>query len=480
MSVDVDWYLGHRYTYKVIFYEIGMSTYLKTINPYTEELIKAYPSADEESLNRAVEAGHHAFMQWRENSYDDRGNYFLRLATSIKERIQELAIIMANEMGKPVSAGRAEIEKCAWVCEYYAEMAEQYLQPQIINTNFSKTTVYYEPLGVVFGVMPWNFPFWQVFRSAVPTIMAGNTFLLKHAPISLGVAAVIEQLFTEAGFPSGVFQQLVLDNQQSARLIAHPSIIGLTFTGSERTGRILGALAGAQLKRMVLELGGADPYLVLEDADVSAAAQAIVSSRLNNCGQVCIAAKRVIVVDSVMGLLQAEVMRLMEEYTMGNPLEESTKLGPMARCDLRKALHEQVVMSIQKGARAVMGAELPERKGFFYPPTLLTQVMPGMPAFDEELFGPVLVLINAKNEEEAIKLANLSSYGLGAAVFTEDIKRGERIARKSIAVGSCFVNATVSSDPRVPFGGIKNSGLGRELGREGILEFMNIKTVSIR
>lgn len=453
--------------------------YLETINPATEEVIKQYLALNEAEVNAKITATHFAFQAWRKTSFKKRSDLMLQLARLLRHKKQELANLIATEMGKPVTAGIAEIEKCALVCEHYAEMAEHYLAKKIIQTNMQKSLVTYQPLGIVFGIMPWNFPFWQVFRYAVPTIMAGNATVLKHAPISTGAALVIEALFREAGFFDDLFQTLVIDNDMAALVIAHPHIVAVTLTGSERAGSAVAAIAGKHLKRVVLELGGNDPYLILGDADVKHAAASVVTSRLNNAGQSCIAAKRLIVVQDVVDEFLAQVMHEMTRYTLGDPMQRTTTMGPIARGDLRATLHQQVMTSLAKGAEVLQGGQIPERAGYYYPPTLLTQVAPGMPAFDEELFGPVLSIIPVASEDEAIRLANLSQFGLGGGVFTRDLKRGEHIATDLIETGTCFVNQFVSSDPRLPFGGIKHSGFGRELSREGILEFVNIKTIGV-
>lgn len=386
---------------------------------------------------------------------------------------------MTQEMGKPISAGRAEIEKCAWVCEHYAENAEGYLQARTVQTEMKKAMVCYQPLGVVFAIMPWNFPFWQVFRFAVPALMAGNAAILKHAPISTGTGNKIAELFIEAGFPEHLFQHFILDNDLAAKVISNEKIVAVTLTGSEKAGATVASNAAQHLKKAVLELGGSDPYVVLHDADLDLTAKAVVTSRLNNAGQVCIAAKRVIAVEPIYNPLVEKIKELMANYHMGDPLDEKTNMGPMARDDLRKALHEQVQRSVESGAKLIEGGEMPKRKGFYYPPTLLVDVKKGMAAFDEELFGPVIAITKAQDEADAIRLANETQYGLGAAVFTQDLARGEHIARYDIDAGACFVNAFVASDPRLPFGGIKRSGFGRELSREGILEFVNTKTIAI-
>ena len=452
---------------------------LRTVNPATEAVIHEYSLLNPSQAKAQIDAAHLTYGVWKKTPFSQRKQLMLQMAQLLKDKKAEFALLMAAEMGKPISAGQAEIDKCAWVCEHYAEQAETYLQPRIIQTEMKKTMVCYQPIGVVFAIMPWNFPFWQVFRFAAPTLMAGNAAILKHAPISTGTGNAIAELFLEAGFPEHLFQHFILDNDLAAKVIAHPNIAAVTLTGSERAGSTVAANAASHLKKAVLELGGNDPYLVLADADLDLAAKCIVNSRLNNCGQVCIAAKRIIVQKGIQEELVNKVKTLMATYKMGDPADAQTNLGPMARDDLRKTLHEQVLKSVKSGAKLLMGGEIPKRKGFYYPPTLLTNVHRGMPAFDEELFGPVIAIIPAEDEAHAIVLANQSPYGLGAAVFTRDLARGEHIARYEIEAGACFVNAFVASDPRVPFGGIKRSGFGRELSKEGILEFVNTKTVAI-
>ncbi|KTD51685.1 succinate semialdehyde dehydrogenase [Legionella quinlivanii] len=452
----------------------------QTINPANEHLINEYKALDYRTAETRIHHAYTAFKHWKSKTFAEKSTLVLALAKLLRQKSEELAQIITMEMGKPITQSQAEIEKCAWVCEHYAANAEHYLADHSIQTEMKKTFVCYRPLGVILAIMPWNFPFWQVFRCAIPAIMAGNAVLLKHAPISIGAGNAMEQLFLEAGFPNHLFQNLIIDNDVAAKVIAHPEVAGLSFTGSEKAGRIVGGLAVSNLKKAVLELGGSDPYLILEDADLDIAAQAVVSSRLNNCGQVCIAAKRVIAVHSIKETLLQKIEQLIAAYKMDDPAKNTTKLGPLARNDLRETLQKQVDQSLTRGCRLITGGTIPQREGFYYPATLLVDVKPGMPAFDEELFGPVIALIDAKDEEQGIELANHSSYGLGAAVFTRDISRGERIARDKMDAGSCFVNTFVASDPRVPFGGTKHSGLGRELSREGILEFVNVKTVAIK
>ena len=450
-----------------------------TINPVTEEILNSYPLLNEAQVDTIIDAGHACFMDWKKTSFSERRQLMLMMARHLRQKSGELALLMAQEMGKPVVAGMAEIEKCAWVCEYYAEHAEFQLAPRSVKTSMKKSIVCYQPLGLVFAIMPWNFPFWQVFRFAVPTIMAGNAAVFKHAQICTGCGDAIAKLFREAGFPEQLFQQVIIDNDMAAKVIAHDKIVAVTLTGSERAGSIIASNAAKHLKKAVLELGGNDPYIILADADLDLAANCIVTSRLNNTGQVCIAAKRTIAVHSIAAQLIEKIIEQMSLYQLGDPLDPATKIGPMAREDLRNTVHQQVLDSVAKGATLCMGGVIPPGKGYYYPPTLLTNVRPGMPAFDDELFGPVVSCMTVENEAEAIRLANQSRYGLGAAVFTRNSVRGEQIATYDIEAGSCFVNTFVVSDPRLPFGGIKRSGFGRELSQEGILEFVNIKTVAI-
>ncbi|HEX2979963.1 MAG TPA: NAD-dependent succinate-semialdehyde dehydrogenase, partial [Anaerolineaceae bacterium] len=383
------------------------------------------------------------------------------------------------EMGKPVRQGVAEVEKCAWVCEYYADHAEAHLAPDEVKSDAYHSYVAFEPLGVVFAIMPWNFPLWQVYRFAAPGLMAGNTALLKHSSNVPGCALAIEENFRQAGFSEGAFQALLISSRQAPAVIEHPLVRAVTLTGSTPAGKDVASRAGAVVKKTVLELGGSDAYLVLEDADLDHAAQVCVDARLINNGQSCIAAKRFIVVESVFSAFADRFVRLMKAKKMGDPLNESTEVGPQARLDLRDDLHAQVRTSVERGAKILLGGEIPAGPGAFYPPTVLVDVKPGMPAYDEEMFGPVAALIVARDETEAIRIANDTPFGLGAAVFTQDIERGERIAHQ-LEAGSTFVNTNVVSDPRLPFGGIKESGYGRELGSYGIKEFVNVKTIYIQ
>lgn len=452
---------------------------MTTINPATGQQLQTYEEMSSKEVSDIIEKAHDAYLDWRDTPFSDRIKCMKKVADILEKNKKDYATLMANEMGKPITAGITEIEKCIWLCDYYADNIEELLKPKEIKTDFKKTYVTYKPTGVIFAIMPWNYPIWQVFRFAVPNLLAGNAGLLKHAPISTGTALIIDEIFTEAGFPHDLFRSLIIDVEEASRVIAHPHVTGVTLTGSERAGRAVAAEAGKALKKVVLELGGSDPYVVLEDADLDKAAETIVTSRMNNTGQVCIAAKRVIPVASVHEALKDKILEKLKAYQPADPLNEKTVMGPMAREDLRDEVHRQVQDSVKSGAKLICGGELPDGKGFYYPPTVLDHVAKGMPAYDQEIFGPVITFIPAKNEDEAIEIAKDTSYGLGAAVFTKDLARGEDIAVNKLRAGTCVVNTLVKSDPRLPFGGIKNSGFGRELSSEGLHEFLNIKTICV-
>jgi len=448
-------------------------------NPATGETLKQYQEMSPQEVQGAIETAHEAFLSWRTCSFEARAAPMRKAAEILRGEQEALARLMTQEMGKPIKQARAELQKCAWVCDFYAECAADFLKPELIETDAQKSFISYRPLGVVLAIMPWNFPFWQLFRFAAPGLMAGNAALLKHAENVTGCALAIEDVFKRAGFPDGLLRALLIPVEAVKGVLDHPRVVAATLTGSTRAGRAVSSQAGARLKKTVLELGGSDPYLILEDADLDLAVQACTAGRLQNSGQSCIAAKRFIVVGSQKEAFEARLVESMRAYKMGDPLDEATDLGPQARWDLREALHKQVTESVSRGARVLLGGELPDGPGAFYPATVLTDVKKGMPAFDEEVFGPVAAVIHAQDEEEAIRLANDTSYGLGAAVFTRDLERGERIANERLEAGSCFVNAFVRSDPRLPFGGIKGSGYGRELSEVGIKEFVNVKTVYV-
>jgi len=453
---------------------------LTAINPTNGDTIKTYKQTQPEEASKCIEAAHQAFSVWKKMTFPQRAELMKRASQILMENKEAYAKIMAMEMGKPIRQGRAEVEKCAWVCEYYAENAFKMLQPERIETDASKSYVSFQPLGAILTIMPWNYPFWQVFRFAAPGLMAGNAVVLKHASNVPGCSLAIEDIFNKAGFPENLFQNLLIPGEQIMRVMEHPLIKAVTLTGSNSAGQAVAAIAGKMIKKSVLELGGSDPYIILEDADIEAAAKTCVESRLLNSGQSCIAAKRFLVVETVRRQFEDMFTEHMRSKKMGNPLEEDVDIGPLARFDLREDLHRQVVQSIAKGAKCLLGGEIPKGGGAFYPATVLSDVQKGMPAYEEEIFGPVGAIISVKDEREAIQVANDSSFGLGAAIFTGDIERGERIAAYELEAGCCFVNAFVKSDPRLPFGGIKSSGYGRELSHYGIKEFVNIKTVYVQ
>ncbi len=453
---------------------------LTSINPTNNKIVNTYLEMESEESLKIISLADDACIQWKETTFAHRSVLMKNAAKVLRENSEEYSVLMTLEMGKPIAQSRAEVEKCAWVCDYYAENAEQFLSDEIIKTEATKSFISYQPLGVILAIMPWNFPFWQVFRFAAPNLMAGNAGLLKHASNVSGCALAIEDVFRKAGFPENLFRSLLVTSKNVNEIISNPKVQAITLTGSVPAGKSVASLAGSLIKKTVLELGGSDPYIILEDADLEKAAMSCVTSRLINAGQSCIAAKRFIIVQSVYGEFEKLFLEIMSKKKMGDPFDEKNDLGPQASIQLRDELHEQVLKSIEQGAELILGGSIPEMDGAFYPPTILTNVKPGMVAFDEELFGPVAALIKAKDEDDAINLANKSIFGLGASVFTKDVKRGERIAKEKLNAGCCFVNDFVKSDPRLPFGGIKESGYGRELSPLGIKEFVNIKTVYVK
>jgi len=448
-----------------------------TINPATEEVLAEYPEMSASDIEDILRETDTAFEAWRRVPIGDRTDLLRALAAKLRERESEYADLMCREMGKPLAQASAEVEKCASVCDYYADNTAEFLADTVIESEASRSFVTYQPLGVVLAIMPWNFPFWQVMRFAAPTITAGNTGILKHAPNVTGCAMALEELFQAAGYPDHVFRALVVDVPAVEGVIRDDRIKAVTLTGSNRAGEAVAATAGSAIKKTVLELGGSDPSVILADADLDLAVAACTTSRLNNAGQSCIAAKRLIVVDAIRDEFEAKLVERMSQAVMGDPSDPNTTVGPVARPDLRDNLHRQVTESLANGARALLGGKLPDPPGFFYPPTILTDVGPGMPAYDEELFGPVAAIISVADEAEALRVANDTIYGLSASVYTRDVKRGEEIAAKWLDAGACFVNTFSRSDPRLPFGGIKQSGYGRELSVFGIREIVNLKTV---
>ena len=454
------------------------------IDPTTEKKTDSFAALDEQALEAALDRSFHRQKGWAAVPIVQRAEVLKGLATELGRQKSDLASLMTREMGKRTEEGESEVEKCAWVCEYYSEKGPDMLNSTPIDSDASKSYIAYQPLGLILAIMPWNFPFWQVFRFLAPALLAGNSALLKHASnvpgCSLAIEALVHRVLRDQGFDPQIFFSLLIEDERAEAVISDRRVRGVTLTGSTRAGRAVAAMAGQGLKKTVLELGGSDPYVVLHDADVERAAEVCVTSRMINGGQSCIAAKRWIVVESVLKEFERRVGERLAALRMGDPGDSDTDLGPMARRDLRDSLHRQVQRSVESGARLVLGGSIPDRPGFFYPATLLSDVRPGMPAFDEELFGPVAALIPAADEQEALTLANTGDYGLGAAIFSRDLERAETLARDHLEAGCCFVNDFVRSDPRLPFGGIKDSGYGRELSTLGLMEWVNPKTVWIR
>ena len=449
---------------------------LQSVNPATGAPLETFEETSPAELDRIIARADAASRDWRGLAVAARAERLRAAGRILRERQDAYARTMALEMGKPLAQGVAEAEKCAWACDYYAEQAAAMLADQPRRTDAARSYVRFEAIGPVLAIMPWNFPFWQVFRFAAPALAAGNAGLLKHAPNVSRCALEIEQVFRDAGLPDGLFRSVFLSNEATAGLIADPRVRAVTLTGSDRAGSQVAERAGRHLKKTVLELGGSDPFIVLEDADLARAVKIAADARLQNSGQSCIAAKRFIVADRVAGQFTERLTAEMGSRRVGDPLDPATAVGPQARLDLRANLHRQVEESVRGGAQLVLGGRLPDGPGAFYPPTVLTAVQPGTPAFDEETFGPVAAVMVARDDAEAVRIANASVYGLGASVWTSDPARGESIARE-LEAGSVFVNGLVKSDPRLPFGGVKRSGYGRELSEYGLREFVNIKTV---
>ncbi|WP_397446506.1 NAD-dependent succinate-semialdehyde dehydrogenase [Polaribacter sp. R77954] len=449
-----------------------------SINPATEQEIAFYNRNTKKETVKKIEIANQTYQSWKKTSLKERSKLMHKLATIFDENKEEYAKLATQEMGKVITQSRAEIEKCVLVCRYYADHIETLLADEHIETEAFKSYITFQPLGVTLAIMPWNFPFYQVIRFASPAIMTGNVGLLKHASNVQGCAFAIEDAFKKAGFPEGVFTNLNVSSDAIKNIIAHKSVVAVTLTGSEPAGRAVAKIAGKNLKKSVLELGGSDAYIILEDVDLEKVTDLALQGRLRNNGQTCIAAKRFIVLEEIYDAFIELFTQKMQKAKMGNPTDKDTYYGPLARIDLRDELHQQVEKTIKQGGKLILGGQIPKQKGAYYPATILTDVTPGMVAFDEELFGPVASIIKAKNENEAIALANNSTFGLGSGVFTGDVERGEKIALQ-LEAGNSFVNKIVASDPRLPFGGIKNSGYGRELSNFGIKEFVNIKTIWI-
>lgn len=450
---------------------------LTAVNPATGETVREVAADTDDQVEKKLAASLKAYRDWKEKSFSERGKLLRDVAKLMRDQTEALAPIMTEEMGKPIKEARGEVAKAAWCAEHYADHAEQYLTRQVIESDASLSYVQHLPIGPVLGILPWNAPFWLAFRFAAPALMAGNSALMKHDPHVPGCALAIEKAFRDAGAPDGLFQALLLETPRVEAVMRDERVRGISFTGSSNGGAKVAEIAGSEIKPAVLELGGSDPSIVLADADLEKAASTLTLSRIINAGQSCIAAKRIIVEDSVYDEMKALMHSKLSALKLGNPALEETDVGPLARKDLRTTLDQQVRISISEGAKCELGGEVPDGEGFFYPVTLLTDVRPGMTAFKEETFGPVAVLIRARDEEDALSLANDSRYGLAASVWTET-RRGEEMARR-IEAGQVSVNGIVKTDPRLPSGGIKASGLGRELGPHGIMEFVNAQQVWI-
>lgn len=453
---------------------------LSSINPADGKVLAQYTTSTDKEIEQALKHAQEAFELWRKSSFRDRERLFRVIAKQLRSQKAELAKLATLEMGKPIRQSIAEVEKCAMTFEFYADKGASFLKDELVETDARKSYVSYQPLGVVLAIMPWNFPYWQVFRAMAPALMAGNSMILKHASNVSGCALAIEKVLQAAGAPRGLFKTLLLPSSQVAPLVAHPAIAAVTLTGSTRAGSEVASIAGKHIKKQVLELGGSDAYIILEDADLDLAVKTCVDGRLVNSGQSCVAAKRFVAVKAIRKAFEKAVVEKMKASPFGDPFDKENKIGPMARKDLRDQLHDQVQRSLDLGARLLCGGYLPEGEGAYYPPTVLSGVKKGMPAYEEELFGPVASIIEAKDEAQAIQIANDSIYGLGAGIFSRNRKRAEEIAAKELQAGNCFVNSFVHSDPRLPFGGIKQSGYGRELSVFGIREFVNLKTVFIQ
>ncbi len=453
---------------------------LHTTNPATGEPGRSYPAHTIDDARVTAAAARAAFETWRRTAFADRTGLMREAAAILRRRSDEYAALMTEEMGKTLADGRAEIEKCAFQCDWFAEHAQTYLAPEPVDIGGPEAFVTFNPLGVVLAVMPWNFPFWQVFRFAAPALMAGNGALLKHASNVPGCALAIQGAFHEAGFPRDLFRTLLLPSSEVKALIEDEHVAAVTLTGSVVAGKSVATAAGGVLKKCVLELGGSDAYIVLEDADIAAAAKVCAAARMVNGGQSCIAGKRFIVVRDVLEAFENAMVEAMRGYELGDPRDEKTRLGPLQSTHARDEIHAQVTRSIANGARLLLGGEVPDRPGAWYPATVLADVRSGQPAHDEEVFGPVAAIIAADDEADAIRIANASEFGLGSGVLTGDVGRGRRIAAQELEAGLSFVNENVRSDPRMPFGGVKHSGYGRECSAFGIREFTNIKSVHVR
>jgi len=451
---------------------------VQSLNPATEEVLATFEEYSQRQIDEVLDQSVKSFRDWRDRPFAERSRLMHAAAGELRRDAERYAMLITQEMGKPLAQSKAEVEKCAWCCDYFADNAEGFLADIPSPSAASESYVAFDPLGTVLAIMPWNFPFWQVFRFAAPTLMAGNAGILKHASNVPQCALAIDEVFTRAGFPKGVFQTVLIPGKQAQALIDDPRIAAVTLTGSEEAGSLVAGASGAALKPTVLELGGSDPFIVLEDADLEAAAKVAVDARFQNAGQSCIAAKRFIVVESVADEFEQRFLKGIQGLIIGDPSEEGVRIGPLAKRDLVDTLEEQINASQARGAAILTGGHRLERDGYFYEPTLISGVTPEMPVFSDETFGPAAALIRASDADEAIAMANNSRFGLGSNLWTRDLDRAKALARR-IEAGSVFINGMVASDPRLPFGGVKRSGYGRELSSFGIREFVNIKTVWI-
>lgn len=449
-----------------------------SINPTTEEVIKTFNPHTDQEVDEILKKSYEAYLDWRGSTITERKVFNIKLKELLKKRRDELASLMTTEMGKPISQSYAEIDKCCWALEYYAEKADTFLSPQLVETESQKSYVRFDPLGIILAIMPWNFPFWQVFRFSAPSVVAGNSALLKHASNVSMCSLAIEELYAQSGFPKNLFRSIIINGEKAVNLLRNPLIKAATLTGSEFAGISVATEAGKNLKKVVLELGGSDPFIVLKDADIEKAAFWAAKARTINNGQSCIAAKRFIVVEDIYEKFKESFVEEMKKLKVGDPMDAATDLGPIARKDLLDEIEVQVKQSVSEGAKILLGGKRIDSKGYFYPPTILENVTPQMTCFKEEIFAPVAPLINAKDDKDAVELANNSRFGLGASIWTMDLQKAEEIA-VDIEVGTVFINGIVKSDPRLPFGGVKASGFGRELSYFGIREFVNIKSVTV-
>jgi succinate-semialdehyde dehydrogenase / glutarate-semialdehyde dehydrogenase len=452
---------------------------IETINPTNNLLLNSFETMSDEKVTEIIQNSEKAFQEWRNTTFKHRAELLLNTAFILRSHKIKYAEIMTREMGKPIAQSMGEVEKCAWVCEYYAENGESILQKEVIKTDASESFLQFDPIGIVLAVMPWNYPLWQVFRFAAPALMAGNVGLLKHASNVPMSALAIEEIFLSAGLPNGAFSTLLIDSGQVEQVIQNPLIKATTLTGSESAGMAVASASGKALKKSVMELGGSDPFIVLSDANIAEAVDVGVLARILNNGQSCIAAKRFILLEDIADEFESKYVEKMNSLIVGDPMDSKTELGPIAREDLLLELDFQVQTSVKQGAKILCGGKRIERDGAFYSATVLSNIQKGMLAYSEELFGPVAIMIRAKNEADAIRIANDTPFGLGASLWTSDIENAKQIT-KQIDSGSVFINGLVKSDPRLPFGGTKISGYGRELSHYGIKEFVNIKTVWIK